>query len=61
MSYFVPRYKNIIPMMINSKSKNFPFKFFSCKTKAPKAKLTITLPLRTIDIIDIIAPSRLNE
>ena len=61
MFYFVPRYKNIIPMMINNKSKNFPFRFFSRRINAPKAKLTMTLPLRTIDIIDIIAPSRLNE
>ena len=56
MFYFVPRYRNIIPMMINSKSKNFPFRFFSRRINAPKAKLTMTLPLRTIDIIDIIAP-----
>ena len=54
-------YRNTIPNSTNAKSNAFAFRFFSWNITAPNRKLTMTLPMRTIDTMDIIAAGRLSE
>ncbi|EFR51567.1 hypothetical protein BFAG_00260 [Bacteroides fragilis 3_1_12] len=56
-SYLVPKYRNIIPINTRIRSIALLFKFFSRNIIAPKRKDTMTLPLRTIETIEIIESS----
>lgn len=56
-SYLLPKYKKNIPISTKIRSTALLFKFFSRKNKAPNRNDTTTLPLRTIDTMDIIESS----
>jgi len=58
--YRVPRYKKIIPIKTNSRSRALLFRFFSWKNRAPAAKVTNTLLLRIMETIEIIESGKLN-
>ena len=53
-------YKNTIPNKTRARSTILLLRFFSWKNKAPKRKETTTLPLLTMETIDIMAPGRLS-
>lgn len=57
----LPKYRKNIPISTKIKSITLLFKFFSRKTRAPKRNDTTTLPLLTIETIEIIDPSKLSE
>ena len=55
------RYKrNTMPSSTRARSSALALRLCSWKTRAPKRKLTSTLPRRIIDTMEIIAPGRLN-
>ena len=54
-------YRQIMPSSTRARSTTFDLRFFSWKAMAAKRKLTITLPLLTIDTMLIIAPGSDNE
>ena len=58
--YKLPNQRKTSPRRTRNRSKNFDFRFFSWNIIAPKRKLTITLALRTILTMEIIAPSMLS-
>ena len=49
-----------MPISTKAKSTTLLFKFFSRKNMAPHRNDTTTLPRRTIDTMEIMAPSRLR-
>ena len=57
LHYFDPKNKNNIDKRTSNKSKALAFRFFSLNINAPKRNETITLPLRIILTILIIASS----
>ena len=59
-TYELPKYKNIIPIRINNKSNALLLMFFSFTTNAPNKNVTNTLPLLIIEIMEIMASSKLK-
>lgn len=58
--YLLPIYKKTIPSSTSSRSTILLLRFFSCSNVAPNRNDTITLPLRTMETMLIIASGKLK-
>ncbi len=54
----LPMKRKSMEMSTKSRSTAFDLRFFSWKTSAPNRKLTTTEPRRTMETMEIMAPSR---